>query len=105
MAQRVEVVVTSDLSNDEGASPLRFGLDGDTYEIDLTPDEAARFRGLLAEYVGNARRVKSGAKPRPKLETDPRDVREWAAVKGLDCPMKGRLPKHIVDQYRTAHGL
>jgi Lsr2 len=36
MAQRVNVVIESDLSGKPDAATVRFGLDGTGYEIDLT---------------------------------------------------------------------
>jgi len=39
------------------AQTVQFGLDGVTYEIDLSDDNAAALRDELARYIGAGRRV------------------------------------------------
>ncbi len=52
MAQRVQVVLEDDLDGDEADETVTFGLDGTTYEIDLSKKNAAELRDALAGYVG-----------------------------------------------------
>jgi hypothetical protein len=56
MAQRVNVVLVDDIDGSEAAETVTFGLDGVQYEIDLSTDNADKFRDVLAPYVGHARR-------------------------------------------------
>ena len=42
MAQKVEVKVVDDLDGSEPAGTVSFALDGRSYEIDLSDDNAAR---------------------------------------------------------------
>ena len=30
-------------------------------------------------------------------------IRVWAAQQGIECPAKGKLPRHVVEQYEAAH--
>src|SRR3954454_18339979 len=57
MAQRVQVVLEDDLDGGKADETVLFGLDGTTYEIDLSKKNAAKLRDALAGYVGSARRV------------------------------------------------
>ncbi|MEU7381525.1 histone-like nucleoid-structuring protein Lsr2 [Streptomyces sp. NPDC042207] len=38
----------------------------------------------------------------PARDYDPGTVRTWAAENGIDCPRVGRVPKAVVDAWRTA---
>src|SRR4051794_19466086 len=63
-----------DLDGTDAAETLRFGLDGTSYEIDLSAKNAAAFRKAVDRYVKAARRQSSGARPsrspgRPKRST------------------------------------
>ncbi len=64
MAKRVVAQVFDDL---DGAPvidgrPMRFGIDGRAYEIDLTEKNSERFREILAPYIRSARRITSSRK-------------------------------------------
>jgi hypothetical protein len=61
MAQKVVVSVLDDLDGSAEASTVKFGLDGVSYEIDLSEANAERLRALLASYVENGRRVFAGS--------------------------------------------
>lgn len=55
MAQRVQVSVVDDLDGSVASESVRFGLDGQQYEIDLSVENAARLRASLALYLSAAR--------------------------------------------------
>ena len=48
MAQQVNVKFVDDLDGSDAAGTVSFGLDGRTYEIDLSDDNAAKLRDSLA---------------------------------------------------------
>lgn len=48
MAQRVHIVLEDDIDGDTAEETVRFGLDGSTYEIDLSAKNAAKLRDALA---------------------------------------------------------
>ena len=118
MAQKVDVRFIDDLDGSEAAGTVSFGLDGRSYEIDLSEDNAARLRDALASYVAAARR--SGGSGR-RGRTAPRDtadapaapsrpsreataaIRAWARENGHDVSERGRIPNSVVQAYEAAH--
>ncbi len=61
MAEKVEIRLTDDLDDSKADSTVRFGLDGNDYEIDLTAAHAQQLRSALDSYRQAARRVAGGA--------------------------------------------
>ena len=57
MAQKTIVQLIDDLDQSPADETVSFGIDGTSYEIDLSRENAAKLRDALAEYVANARRV------------------------------------------------
>ena len=107
MAQRVQVMVVCDLHDDEtpATETVRFSFDGAPYEIDLCEAHVARFRDVLATYVGAARRAAgrgSRGRSRPG-RLRPNEVREWARKQGIEVSKRGRIPSHVIEQYDAAH--
>ena len=62
MAQKVQIIKTDDLENSDvpAAETITFALDGTTYEIDLSEENATELRDAFARYVGAARKVTRG---------------------------------------------
>jgi hypothetical protein len=109
MAQKVLVQLVDDLdgTTSESVSTVQFGLDGVTYEIDLTDSNADRLRGLFADYVDSGRRtggrVKRGAASRNgAVNNDASQIREWAQANGIELAARGRIPAHVAESYREA---
>ena len=66
MAQKIQTLFIDDLDGSAAEGPVRFGLDGTEYEIDLNAGHAKELRDALARYVDAARRVGGSArKPAP----------------------------------------
>jgi len=63
MAQKHIVQLIDDLDQGAAAETVSFGLDGSSYEIDLSAKNAAKLRDALAVYVANARRASRGGGP------------------------------------------
>lgn len=105
MAQRVNIETLSDLSEKPDASTVTFGLDGVTYEIDLTEQEQEKLRDVLAKYVGAARPLKGGKAKARKAQSgpSPKDIRAWAADNGVEVPARGRIPEDVREQYVAAN--
>lgn len=89
---------------------VTFGLDGTTYEIDLSPTDAAALRGDLATWVRQARRTNGSAtKPRTskaRVATAPggsaTTIRQWARANGHTVSDRGRLPAAVREAYDDA---
>lgn len=111
MAQKVLVQLIDDLdgSAPDDVTTVQFGLDGVTYEIDLSDSNADRLRDLLADYIGSARRtggrVRRGARPGQgggPANNDAGAIREWAQANGIELAARGRIPSHVAESYRQA---
>jgi hypothetical protein len=113
MAQKVQIILEDDLDGGEADETVSFALDGTSYEIDLNADNADKLRGVLAPYVGHARKVtgsrggrRSGGATRASgggSGPSPKEVREWARENGHEVPDRGRIPQEVRDAYDAAH--
>lgn len=90
----------------DDVSTVQFGLDGVTYEIDLTEENAGRLRELLAGYVSGARRtggrVRRGLTPNAKSGNNAGQIRDWARANGIELAARGRIPADVATRYREA---
>ncbi|MEJ7702835.1 MAG: Lsr2 family protein [Geodermatophilaceae bacterium] len=111
MARRTQIILVDDLDGGEADETLSFGLDGSSYEIDLSSKNAAALRDAMASYVGAAHRIgRSGSRasgPRGKgpATTDREQtqaIRAWARRNGHTVSDRGRIPATIVDAYHAA---
>jgi hypothetical protein len=106
MAQRVHVMLIDDIDQSEAAETVSFALDGVTYEIDLSENNAAAMRGDLARWVGHARRTggrKAASGARTASRTDLADVRAWARSNGHTVSDRGRIAATVQQAYDKAH--
>lgn len=111
MAQKVMVTLVDDLDGSTAEETVEFGLDGASYQIDLSADNAGRLRQALADYVDHARR--SGGRKRtagrapagrpPRTASADREqnqaIRDWARKQGLKVSDRGRIPTEVLDAY------
>jgi len=111
MAQKVLVQLVDDLdgTSSHDVTTVLFGLDGVTYEIDLSDSNAEQLRESLTQYVDSARRVggrvKRGTRPvgsKSANASEAGQIREWAQESGFELAGRGRIPSHVVDAYRAA---
>lgn len=105
MAQMITTVLTDDLDGSPATETLSFGLDGKTYEIDLSADRALVLRESLSEYVNAAR--KSGSVKRPwagerMSREEAQSIRAWSAQQGRQLAQRGRIPADVVSAYHQA---
>ena len=82
MAQQTTVRFIDDLDGSDASSTVTFALDGRSYEIDLSEDNAAKLRDALAPFVDAARKsggrgastqrqTRSAEKPAPRTASRP----------------------------------
>ncbi len=112
MAQRVQISLTDDLLGDDTPADetVSFGIDGATYEIDLSADDAAALREALAAFVAAGRKT-SGAAKRPGRRSartatgaaSANDIREWARANGMEVSDRGRVRDEVKAAYEAAH--
>ena len=117
MAQKVDVKYVDDLDGSDAVGTVAFALDGKSYEIDLSDDNAARLRDSLSSFVAAARRSGSSARrgrgQRTATEGAPAParadreataaIRTWARENGHEVSERGRIPKAVVEAYQSAH--
>ena len=113
MAKKVQVLLVDDIDKSSPADEtVSFSLDGVSYEIDLTSDNAARLRDDLAVWIGHAERTggrrSSGRVPGKgsgsARKSDLGAVREWARQNGHKVSDRGRISAEVQSAYDKAHG-
>ena len=117
MAKRVTIEILDDTNGTRADQTVPFGLDGVSYEIDLSTTNASALREALAPYVAAARRsggrrIKvavgqptDSTKEEPEPSTNyaaTRDIRTWARENGYEVADQGRIAKTIIDAYRSS---
>jgi hypothetical protein len=111
MAKRTIEVFHDDLDGSEGASTVKFGLDGKSYEIDLSEPHEKELRKALEKYVGAATQVSvhnAASTGRRKYGTGPvrrdtKHIREWLRSQGVEISDRGRIPTDLMNRYNAAH--
>lgn len=110
MAQKVLVSLVDDLDGSEADETVEFGLDGVSYQIDLSSDNAEELRDALAQYVEHARRS-GGRKRAPRAAVggvartaavdreQNQAIRAWARKNGYNVSDRGRIPTEVVDAF------
>ncbi|WP_309095860.1 Lsr2 family protein [Streptomyces sp.] len=104
MAQKVVVTLFDDIDGSEATETVAFGLDGRSYEIDLSEVNAGALRKALAPYVEAGRkRSRSGkAYRQTEVAPDPSAVRAWAQANRMEVPARGRIPKRVYEAFSAA---
>lgn len=115
MAQKIQVLLLDDLDGSQASETVTFGLDGDTYEIDLSDANAAKLRESLSGFVGAARKVARTSGRSAGRGRGPRGggratidreqaaaIRSWAKKEGLQVSDRGRIPANIVEKYHAS---
>lgn len=109
MAQKIQVLLVDDIDGGEAAETVTFGLDGVTYEIDLSAANAAKLRDDLATWTGHGRRTggrraTGRAAAATSSRQDLNEVREWGRANGFKVSDRGRVSGELQDAYDKAKG-
>jgi hypothetical protein len=114
MAQKTIVQLVDDLdgTQSDDIDTVIFGLDGVTYEIDLSKPNASNLRKSLEDFVVNARRtggrLKRGAASKVSngsaaaSREQAQAVREWARRNGHEVSNRGRIPAGLIEAFEAA---
>lgn len=115
MAKKTLVETFDDVSGDRIDPQLvpnptiTFAIDGIEYEIDLGAKNRDRFYAMLEPYTQAARKV-GGRTRRPApgatsstglSKVDVVKIRDWAQSEGHKVSTRGRLPRELVEAYRS----
>lgn len=107
MAQRTTIVLIDDIDGGDAAETITFALDGVTYEIDLSEENAAALRDDFARWVGAARRSggrrQAGRRPAAGRRSDLNAVRAWGRENGFEVSDRGRVSAKLQEAYDAAH--
>src|SRR5689334_17409203 len=110
MAQKVLVEMLDDIDGTPAAHTVPFSLDGVTYEIDLSDDNAAALRDELARYIAAGRRtggrkvrVATGQSTTSSTDRERnQQIRAWANANGYEVSERGRLSSEVISAYEAA---
>jgi len=117
VAQQILVSLVDDLDGSEADETVQFALDGVTYEIDLSAENAEELRDALAQYIEHARRSggrkrtssrrRAGGQAPARSSSAEREqnqaIRAWARKNGYEISDRGRIPSEVAEAYRKAH--
>lgn len=109
MARKVIVELVDDYDGESKAEEtVVFGIDGATYEIDLSEHNAEALRGVFEQWTPSARKVGRAQRPktipaRPAINRDrSAAIREWARKEGIEVSSRGRIAVELIQQYEKA---
>jgi hypothetical protein len=123
MATKTEVKTFDDLEYpehevDADAGTIAFALDGKSYEIDLSKENAERLHDLLTPFIEAGRKVAASSrksKARDPLPKDPanavsrtrrtrnQEIRAWAQDQQMKINDRGRISEEVVEAFYKAH--
>lgn len=112
MALEMISKLIDDLDGSDADETIVFTLDGESYQIDLSDQNAAALRKALGRYIDRSRRT-TRRTPRPRGgkrwqesqgEINAQDVRTWAGENGIRVSRQGRLSKAVLEQFRASTG-
>jgi hypothetical protein len=104
MSSKVIVLLEDDVDGTKADETIEFGIDGTTYNIDLSDSNAQKLRGALDGYISKARKVsgkRSGGR-KVSIGVDLKAVRAWAKSNGVEISDRGRVSQNVLEQYQAA---
>ncbi|MEU5874109.1 Lsr2 family protein [Glycomyces sp. NPDC047369] len=117
MAKKTRVLLIDDIDGGNAHETVKFAIDGEAYEIDLSDAHAKELRDALGKFQEAATRlgrytlgsgrgpVRATAAARPAADRGQnKAIREWAAQEGKRVSPRGRIPAAVVEAYQAAHG-
>ena len=113
MAKQTYIQLVDDIDGSEAHETVKFGIDGLSFEIDLSNKNAAKLRTVLQTYVDHGTRISGraaaaarGSARRPAVAEREQNkaIRAWAVRKGLDVAPRGRIRSDIIEQYHREAG-
>ena len=110
MASKSVQQLVDDIDGTDAALTVEFGIDGETYEIDLSARNAARLRSQVGAWARQGRVVAgaaAGGAVHVAMDADPAVVRRWAEARRIPVPPRGKLPAEVLELFRRdeAHGM
>jgi hypothetical protein len=112
MARQTVTRLVDDLDGGVAHETVKFSLDGQQFEIDLSTRNAKKLRSELAPFVEHGNRIgtrvtRTGRTPATRTvagRDQNRAIREWAQAKGYDIAPRGRIKQDIVEAFHQRSG-
>lgn len=108
MARKEVITLVDDLDGSEAQSTVRFALDNNVYEIELSEANETKLREALNPFLEagrkqpqNPARTRASASRSAQSREDLKKVREWARENGYSVNERGRIPNSILEAYRS----
>ncbi|MEJ5928810.1 Lsr2 family protein [Corynebacterium sp. H128] len=106
MARREVIQFFDDLDNSpltkDEVNVIKFSVNGNSYIMDLSEQNAKTFHAALAPFIEVARKDTNTAR-KTANNPDPKAVREWAQSQGIEVAARGKLANDIIEKYLAAH--
>lgn len=115
MARTLIEQVTDDLDGtvldtDDGET-ISFSVEGRSFEMDLSNENATIFREALAPYMKVARstsaprtgRTRTSSSGKQRRGYDLTTIRAWAQEHGYEVAPRGRVANAVIDAFNAAH--
>ncbi|MCD0445631.1 Lsr2 family protein [Glycomyces sp. A-F 0318] len=115
MAKKTRVLLVDDIDGGNADETVKFAIDGNAYEIDLSAAHAKELRDALVKFqeagtrlgrysLGTGRGPIRATAPRATVDREQnKAIREWAEANGKHVSPRGRIPAAIVEEYQAAH--
>lgn len=111
MARRVVTYLDDDIDGSVADETVRFGVDQQAFEIDLSANHAEELRSALSPWIAAARRRNTpptgrrrATRTRRAARTDPEQlaaIRAWARSAGYHVSDHGRIPEDVRAAYNA----
>jgi Lsr2 len=109
VAQRVSVTYACDYDDKEipdgEQRSVRFGIDGQEYEIDLCAKHSERLSQTIGKFAEHARKATvRGTRRRRRTSANRQrsaEIRAWAKSSGIEVSDRGRIPGHVLAGFET----
>lgn len=109
MAKKFEYTLIDDVDGSRAAETVSFSLDGVSYDIDLSEENAKKLREEFGQWIKHSQKL---SRRRPairrvagvKAGIDAGAIRAWARSTGREVSDRGRIPMDIRQAYQEAMG-
>jgi hypothetical protein len=117
MGKRIVEMLFDDLTGEESdkVETITYALDGTSYEVELNPTNADKFRELFQDYIAVSRKVggsgSTGGRSSRRTNITGRtgnkeelaNIRAWLRENGHEVSDRGRIKAELVELYHAAH--
>jgi hypothetical protein len=112
MAREQTIRILDDIDGSPDAATILFGLDDQSYEIDLSVRNEVRLREILSPYIEVATKVRKepvrgkgrgrATVTRPAGDKERNlALRAWSIENGIELPGRGRIAAAVLTAYET----